>query len=397
MRALIVNTFAKDKSTGKIAYGLFSYLKQKGHDTILAYGQGNVYDEPGLLYIGSKLESKSHIVLSRITGLPGCFSNLATNRFIRAINKFNPDVVYLFNIHGYYLNEYKLLNYLKKNHIRTVYTMLDEYAFMGKCGFSMECDHFQNGCFNCPRLKAYPASLFFDTAHYMAEKKKKAYDNFNELTFVAIQYTLDRASKSYILNGRDTFAADEAIDINKYYPRDRNKLRHRLGIPAGNKIIVCIAVYPDERKGAQFYLEAAKRMEGNKKISFVHVGFGGDKSKCPANYIPISYVANQEELCEYYSLGDLLCFPSLSETIPSTCLEALACGTPILVFNISGMPYIADHTCSYIVEPRDVDAMVRVINDIPEKSETIINTCRNYAVKRYDNKDYYAALEALYK
>lgn len=397
MKAAVFNTFAKDKSTGKIAYGLFSYLRGQGHDVRFYYGQGNVYNEDGLNYVGSKMESKIHIGLSRVTGLPGCYSCRSTKRVIKDLDSFKPDVVYLFNIHGYYLNEYRMLSYLKDKHIRTIYTMLDEYPFMGKCGFSMECDHFLNGCHHCPRLKAYPASYFFDTAHYLAMKKKEVYDDFQELTFVAIQYTLDRASESYILKGRNTYAADEAIDVRKYYPRNCDKLRARLDIPKGNKIIVCIAVYPDDRKGAQFYLEAARNLERRKDITFVHVGYGGDKSKCPSNYIPISYVANQEELCEYYSLGDLLCFPSLSETIPSTCLESLACGTPILVFNISGMPYIADKSCSYMVEPKDVESMVKVIKDIPLKNEKIISTCRDYATARYDNRKYYEKLESLYE
>ena len=119
--------------------------------------------------------------------------------------------------------------------------------------------------------------------------------------------------------------------------------------------------------------------------------------KCPSNYIPISYVANQEELCEYYSLGDLLCFPSLSETIPSTCLEALACGTPILVFNISGMPYIADESCCYMVEPKNVEQMSEVINIVPLKDKTIEATCRAYAEKRYDNRMYFEKLRLLAK
>lgn len=395
MKAVIVNVLAKDKSTGKIAYGLFSFLKNKGGETFLVYGHGPRYEEQGLMYIGNEFESKIHNVISKFLGLPGCFSWFSTKKFLKQLDRIRPDVVYLFNIHGYYIDEYKLLNYLKNNHIRTIYTMLDEYPFMGRCGFSMGCDHYMDGCYKCPHLKSYPGSWFFDTAHILARKKKRVYDNFKELTFVAIQYTLNLASKSYLLKGKDLFAADEAIDISKYYPRERGNLRQKLGIPLGNKIIVCIAVYPGERKGAQYFLEAARELEKDKTITFVHVGFGGNKNICPSNYIPISYVSNQEELCDYYSLGDLFCFPSLSETIPSTCLEALACGTPLLVFNISGMPYIADATCSYIVEPRDVDQMVDVIKDVPFKDNDIIDICRKYAESRYDNQKYFEKLENL--
>lgn len=395
MKAVVVNSLAKDKSTGKISYGLYSFLKNKGHEAFMAYGQGPVYKEDGLMFIGSRIGSKLHNLLSKITGFPGCFSLFSTKKFLKKLDQIGPDVVYLFNIHGYYLNEYMLLNYLKKKHIRTIYTMLDEYPFMGRCGFSMGCDHYISGCHNCPHLKNYPGSWLFDTSHILAKKKKIIYDGFTEITFVAIQYTLNLASKSYLLSGKDLFMADEAIDVKKYYPRETKHLKERLCIPKENKVIVCIAVYPDDRKGAQFFLDAARSMKDEKNISFVHVGFGGNVEECPSNYIPIAYVANQEELCEYYSLGDLLCFPSLSETIPSTCLEALSCGTPLLVFNISGMPYIADDTCSYIVEPKDVSAMVNVIKNIPYKSQSTIDACRGYAVKRYDNQLYYSKLLSL--
>lgn len=395
MKTYIFNTFAKDKSTGKIAYGLYQYLRKQGHNVTLVYGQGNKYSETGFYHIGNRLEKLCHIGFSRIFGLPGCLSTFSTNKLLRKIKQEQPDVVYLFNIHGYYLNEYKLLNYLKKNHIRTIYTMLDEYPFMGKCGFAMGCEKYKMGCIQCEHIDRYPASLFFRTSSYLANKKKEMYTGFKELIFVAIEYTLNQAKDSYILKGMNTSVADEAIDVRKYTPRNCASLRKKLGIPKGNKIIVCIAVYPSDRKGGQFFLEAAKRLENRKDITFVHVGFGGDMSECPSNYIPISYVTNQEELCEYYSLGDLFCFPSLSETIPSTCLEALSCGSPLLVFNISGMPYIADNSCSYIVPPRDVDKMIEVIIACPFKNETIIETARSYAVKRYDNQLYFEKLEKL--
>ena len=172
MKAVVINSVTKEKSTGKIAYGLFSYLRNKGHETYMAYGQGKVFNEEGLIYIGSTIGSKIHNLASKLLGLPGCFSCFTTRKFIKKLETIKPDVVYLFNIHGYYLNEYMLLNYLKKNHIRTVYTMLDEYAFTGRCGFSMGCTHFIEGCHDCPHLKNYPGSWFFDTTNYLAKKKK---------------------------------------------------------------------------------------------------------------------------------------------------------------------------------------------------------------------------------
>lgn len=83
--------------------------------------------------------------------------------------------------------------------------------------------------------------------------------------------------------------------------------------------------------------------------------------------------------------------------MPNACLEALACGTPLLCFNTSGMPYMADETVMTLVEPENVDQMVGVIKKTKKKDETIINTCRNYALKRFDNQKYFERLVSIMK
>ena len=113
------------------------------------------------------------------------------------------------------------------------------------------------------------------------------------------------------------------------------------------------------------------------------------------NYIPIGYVYDQNELTEYYSLGDLFVFPSLVDAMPNTCIEALACGSPLLLFNTSGMPYLADDTVAYYVEPKNVDQMEDVVKNIVKKDESRIKQCRDYACKRYDKKTYFENLRKI--
>jgi len=134
-------------------------------------------------------------------------------------------------------------------------------------------------------------------------------------------------------------------------------------------------------------------MEKNPQFIFVHVGYDvKDKKELPSNYIPIGYVNNQTLLTEYYSLFDLFVFPSLADTMPNVCLEALACGTPLLCFNISGMPYIASSDIMTLVEPENTYQMVQVILNTHKKDDGVINRCRNYAISRYDNKKYFEKL-----
>ncbi len=392
MNAAVINT-CNYGSTGRIGRGLYKYLKSHGHNAIFCYGRGRPAHKDSFFKFSWDIEVFLHILLARMTGLEGCFSFIATFRLKKKLKKQNIDTVYLLNIHGYVLNEYHLLQFLKVSQYKVIYLMLDEYPFTGKCGFTMECSEFEKECRRCPQKRVYPKSLFFDTANYLFKKKKEAYSGFNNIIFVGIDYTVQRAKKSILLKDKSFFIADEAIDLkNVYTLRNCKILKDRLKIPEDKKIIVCVAPFSNIRKGCSYFLKAARMLEDKRDIIFVHVGFDGNPSICPSNYIPIGFISDQNELAEYYSLGDLFVFPSLAETIPSTCLQALACGTPILGFNISGMPYCADHLHGQFVEPKNAKALAEKILEAPRKTPEIKRSCRAYAESRFDEQDYFRKL-----
>jgi hypothetical protein len=154
-----------------------------------------------------------HIILTRITGFQGIFSYFSTKKLLRLIENFEPDVVHLFNLHGYYLNEFKLLNFLKQNRIKTVYSMLDEYPYMGKCCYSYECEKFETRCNHCPQNKEYPKSLFFDRSARTYEMKKDAYENYSNIIFTGPQWVLNRAMRSSLIGKMNFADIDEFTDI----------------------------------------------------------------------------------------------------------------------------------------------------------------------------------------
>ena len=189
---------------------------------------------------------------------------------------------------------------------------------------------------------------------------------------------------------------DEAIDVKVNTPKVTTSLRRELGIKDEQIVIGCVAPFSYPRKGVKYLVEAARRLENDSRFVFVQVGYDvKDKSGLPKNYIPIGYVSNQEVLTQYYSLADLFVFPSLLDTMPNACLEALSCGSPLLCFNISGMPYMADDTVMTLVESMNVDQMVEVIKNTKRKTRETIDACRNYAIKRFDSQKYYEKLESL--
>jgi glycosyltransferase involved in cell wall biosynthesis len=388
MKSVIINTVCNQGSTGKLSYLLCKYFVSCGDESIVVYGGGNVCKEECAVLIGNKVGQKLHNFLGRLTGLNGCFSSHTTEKIIKKLKEYKPDVIYLGNLHGHYVNIYKLYQYIKKAGIPCIQIMWDEYPMTGSCSFAFDCKKYEERCHDCPRKKDYPISWFFDTSSVLQKKKKRAYV-MKYIAFVAVPYTAECAKKSLLLKDKRIYPADEAVDQKKlYYPRETTKLRKELGIPHDNKVILDVCVYPGERKGGKFFLETAGKCLEQKDITFVHVGFLGDKDECPENYIPIGFEKDQNRMAEYYSLADLFVCTSFAETQPNTCLEALSCGTPICGFDISGIPTCAEAPFGKYVMPKDTDALKEVVLATPKKTPESIYSVTAYARSRFSSEDY---------
>lgn len=383
----IINT-VPDMSTGKIADGLLRYLKKQGETVYFCYGRGPRQANIDYYRIDYKIEVYIHATLSRLLGVQGAYSKSATKRLIRFLKEKNVRTIYGISLHGYYLNTRMFFHYLGQNDINFVYIMIDEAPYLGKCCYSADCMNFQHGCGNCPQIKEYPQSLFFDRSADMLKLKKMMYSELRHKVFVGPQYVIEKAKSSLLMKGIRTEIIDESIDLRTYYPRNTEQIRAELGLGDDKIILVCIAPSSYPRKGTRFFIELARKFENNSAYVFIHVGYTDSKNGLPNNYIAIGYEYDQDRLAQYYSLADLFIFPSLLDTMPNACLEAMACGSPLLCFNISGMPYIADDTTATFVEAGNVSQMFDVVKKISKKTYKTIEICRKYAESRYDNQIY---------
>lgn len=382
-------------STGNIAKNLNRSLSVKGYNCIFCYGRGEGGNNEDTYRIDSDFELKCHALLTRITGRQGFYSKRATLRLLKLFKSREVDTIYIVCIHGYYINEKRLYKFVADNHIRLIHIMIDEYAFTGKCAYCNNCNFFLNGCGHCPHKKEYPASQFVDGSSAAFDMKKKAYSKLDNAIFVGPQFVVDQAKKSPLFSENKNIklgVLDEAIDMDIYYPRDTKTLRESLCIEASKIIISCVVPYgggENDRKGGRFFIELARRCEGDSRFVFVHVGYVNKKPEdLPTNYIPIGFLKDQNLLAEYFSLGDIFVFPSMLDTMPNACLDALACGTPLLCFDISGMPYIANNEVGTFIEAGNVDKLLDVVKNVRHKSEELKKKCREYALLRYDCKKY---------
>ena len=390
MKILIVDVYASTHSTGKITTMQYRYLKQMGHNVRVCYRgiREPKMDNPDYVPIAGKLEP----------GL-GRLAAWITRRLIRFTQSFHPDIVQLNILHGYYINSNQYITYLKENKYKVCYAMLDEYAYMGKCPFSFDCTQFLTGCKgNCPAKKNYPKSWFFDRSKFIFEAKRKAYEGFKDIVFTGPGWVVSRAKSSALLKGFRIENLDEPVDFKgTFYPRETECLREKLGIPKSNKVIVTVAQLSDPRKGGIYVFQTAKKLVDRKDISFVFVGCDAEIPMQLDNMITIPFVTSQDELAQYYSLGDLFICTSLADTMPNTCIDALGCGTPIAGFAEAGTPYVAPTEFGTYTPTYDIDALVEVIVQAPKKDENRIKACHEYAIGRFSGDVVINKLESLYR
>lgn len=399
MRVLIINTFVEGTSTGKIATGLYEKLIKNGHQCKLLYGAGTESNNPDFIKIATELDIKLQWLHNQITGIHGYFSPFVMKRVYKIIEEFRPDVVQLYNLHYYYINIYRLFEYLKKRDIPIVYGMLDEYPYLGYCCYAYDCNQYLNGCKNCNYKrfrKEYPRNLFRNGAVKTIRLKEKAYANFDKLIFTAPQWVVLRAKQSYLLKNQKVVVVDEYVDTDKIFvPRESLALKRELEISGRGLVILNVAPSSDPRKGVEYYVELAKRFEGE-DYSFIHVGYQGKTNDLPSNFIPIPFVKDQIRLAEFYSLADVFICTSIADTMPNVCLDALACGTPVLGFNVTGIPYVADAPLGYFVGKGDITALEKLVRNRDKKSSDMIKQCREYALKRYSPEAYYQKIVEIY-
>ncbi len=402
MRILIINANVKNSSTGKIAYGFYKKLKAYGHEAVLAFGMGESIDDkdPDLVKFTPYLEPKFHFRYNLITGYHGLFGPVSSLRLNKLIDSFKPDLIQLYNLHGYFMNIHSLFKKLSALGIPAVYGMLDEYPYLGYCCYAYDCEKYKDGCRNCTHEfnDRYLKSLFFNRARQTWEIKKKDYDSVKKLVFTAPEWVVKRAEESSLLAGRDIRVVDEYVDNKEtFIIRDPMDIRREHNIGEDKIILLDVAPSYDPRKGVSCFIELARRFEKDERFVFINVGYKGSGEDLPSNFIGVGFVSDQKKLAEYYSAADLFICTSFADTMPNSCLDAMSCGTPVLGFDITGIPYIAKAPVGRFIKPGDLDEMSSVVCSTKKKDSDLVMECREYALRRYSIDTYYEKQMEIYE
>ena len=195
MKVLFINSVYGRGSTGRIVAELGKAVENNGGEYKVAYGRGTQSNDPRAFFIGGKSNYYSHALLARLTDKTGFYSTRATKKLIQFIKSYQPDIIHLHNLHGYYLNVEVLFKYLKEEYKgKIIWTLHDCWAFTGHCPHYsfVKCDKWQTQCFNCPEKKRYPSSCFKDNSYKNYLRKKSAFCGLDNLTIVTVSEWLKR-------------------------------------------------------------------------------------------------------------------------------------------------------------------------------------------------------------
>lgn len=374
-------------STGRIMQQLQETAIANGFEAVSFYGRGEPGKTGKYIRIGNDFDVKTHGVVTRIFDKHGHASVNATKKMIEQIEKINPDVIQLHNLHGYYLNLKILFNYLKKSKAKKIWTLHDCWAFTGHCSyFTMaKCDKWKEGCYDCPQKKEYPKSIFIDNSKEEYEFKKNLFNGIEDLTIVTPSEWLANLVKQSFLSRYPIKVINNGIDLNIFRPVDGSEMREKLKISKEKKIVLGVASIWEKRKGFKYFLDLSQILENNEII--VLVGLNKRQIKnLPQNIIGIERTENINELVELYSMSDVFFNPSYEETFSLVTIEAVACGLPVLVFDSSAVTEIVNRESGKILNNYDINNVKKSINDIiysgKYKDKHIINMqSKNYEIK----------------
>lgn len=377
MRVVQINATCGIGSTGKICVGISQLLNENNIENYILYSSRSNGYQYGI-QCSSNRYIKLEALKSRVLGNYGFNSNAATKRMIRELDRIQPDIVHVHNIHGHDCNFEMLFSYLKKKQMKVIYTFHDCWAFTGYCShFTMaKCNHWVNECGNCALRREY--SWFFDKSTQNLENKHRALNGLDLTIVTPSKWLADLVKKSF-LKEYPVQVINNGIDLSVFKPV-QSSFRSEYGLE-NKKIVLGVSFDWGKKKGLDVFIDLAKRLSSEYKIVLVGTNDKTDRL-LPPNILSIHRTQDQQELAAIYHTSDVFVNPTREENYPTVNMEAIACGTPVLTFKTGGSPEMLDDICGFAVECDDVDRLeqeiIRICSDKPYSEEQCLKKAKSF-------------------
>ncbi len=407
MKIIQINTVYGTGSTGKIVASLYASAQEHGFEGKAAYGRGKTPTQNHIhgFLIGDKPDFYRHVLYNFIVGSSGFASKKNTTKFLEWLDEEKPDILHLHNLHGFYIHVGLLFDYIKEKNIPVVWTLHDCWPFTGQCAYFdyVKCEKWKVQCYNCPVFRRdYPYSLFRDNSKVNYNLKKANFCGVHNLTIVTPSQWLADLVKESFLKEYPIRVIPNGIDHNIFNPNSKDTILKLCS--SHNKILLGVANIWDKRKGLSYMLRLSEDFNSTNGYQIVIIGLSKFQIKqinrTHKNVLALPRTSSQQELAEWYRQAYIYINPTLQDNFPTTNLEALACGTPVITFNTGGSPESLTKETGIVVKKGNYDFLKIAIKNIYESkkntSDYSVTACYDQSLE-FNDKTQFEKYVCLYK
>lgn len=267
------------------------------------------------------------------------------------------DIIHLHWVTGGMLSNRYLKKIIDSNKV-IVWTFHDMHPFTGVCHYSDGCIKYTNECGQCKQICSKKEK---DYATKVQREKRIALQNADLIGVGCSSWITECAKSSTIMQNKKMYTIHNCIDTMIFHPYSMNKSRDILGIKCDKRIIAFGAMdTTDSRKGYKYLKAVIERLNSN---MYSCLFFGKGEEITNLESFSMGYVSSEKTMAMIYSAANVFVAPSLEENLANTVLEALACGTPVVAFDIGGMSDLIEHKKNgYLAKPYEVLDLMKGID-----------------------------------
>jgi glycosyltransferase involved in cell wall biosynthesis len=271
----------------------------------------------------------------------------------------NAELIYIHWALGGFLN-FESINKIAKLGKPVIFFMHDMWNITGGCHHSFTCQKYTEHCYNCQMLVPDKKK---DRSYREFEKKLQLYSQFNNLYFIApSKWLYNCAREATLTQSKPIYYIPNIIDHSLFKPFEKSVAKNILNIKVSDIVIAFgSASLNSPYKGWSYLKEALDILskDENFKHEITVLIFGNGNNKAITEAIPfkiklMGFLRDEYSTMLSYNAADVFIAPSVADNLPTTVLESLACGTPVIGFNVGGIPdMIRDRQNGYLAKYKD--------------------------------------------
>ena len=271
-----------------------------------------------------------------------------------------------------------------------VWTMHDIWPATGLCHVTLGCRYFTSVCHQCRLLPGGGSDNDLSTSVW--RKKERMLDGESIFFVACSRWLAGEAKASGLLKGQKITSIPNPIDTHVYKAGDRMEARRRLGLKEDRQYILFASQRAtNENKGMDYLIEACRQLHDLPQVTVLILGGHAEEvaPQLSLDAVPLGYVNDERRIVEIYQAADVFVLPSLSENLPNTIMEAMACGLPCVGFRVGGIPEEIDHKRNgYVAEYRNACDLANGIRWVltSAKSDELSRDCVRKVTQNYSQQ-----------